>query len=150
MAGARCLEAASPGRSPGAQLHHRVPRCLLGLRDRADAHHGSPNPTPEALRDREEYEIEALGHGVDPDVPRELLARIVDDSVVEISAAEHRATHSAADDFRRWGRRGGLRTLALYGTAWFALLARKRWKKATAGDLAAYLTDTKEERCATT
>ena len=32
----------------------------------------------------------------------------------------------------RWGRLGGLETLALYGPGWFVLLARRRWEKITA------------------
>ncbi|HEX5975185.1 MAG TPA: hypothetical protein VFY57_08510, partial [Rubrobacteraceae bacterium] len=40
---------------------------------------------------------------------------------------EHRRLHQVASDFVRWGRRGDLRTLALYGMPYFSLLARFRW-----------------------
>jgi len=46
---------------------------------------------------------------------------------------EHCGTHEA--DFARWGRRGGLSTLRRYGTAWFSLLARRRWERVTAETL---------------
>jgi hypothetical protein len=49
---------------------------------------------------------------------------------------EHGTGHAQAGDFPRWGRRGGLRTLALYGPGWFALLARRRWEEITAEQLA--------------
>jgi hypothetical protein len=35
--------------------------------------------------------------------------------------------HQVASDFVRWGRRGGRRTLSLYGRPYFSLLARLRW-----------------------
>jgi hypothetical protein len=47
----------------------------------------------------------------------------------------HRAAHSDAGDFARWGRLGGLETFALYGPGWFVLLARRRWEKITAAQL---------------
>jgi len=37
-----------------------------------------------------------------------------------------------AEDFRRWGRRGGLTTLRRYGSDCFALLALRRWGRITA------------------
>ena len=43
------------------------------------------------------------------------------------STTEHRRLHQEASDFVRWGRRGGRRTLALYGRPYFSLLARFRW-----------------------
>jgi hypothetical protein len=45
----------------------------------------------------------------------------------EIPTTEHRRLHQEASDFVRWGRRGGLRTLSLYGRPYFSLLARFRW-----------------------
>jgi hypothetical protein len=47
--------------------------------------------------------------------------------LIEISTTEQRRLHQAASDFVRWGRREGLRTLALYGRPYFSLLARFRW-----------------------
>jgi hypothetical protein len=46
---------------------------------------------------------------------------------MEISTTEHRRLHQDASDFVWWGRRGGPRTLALYGRRYFSLLARLRW-----------------------
>lgn len=43
-----------------------------------------------------------------------------------------------AGDFARWGRLGGLETLRRYGRPWFALLARRRWKKVGAEALDLY------------
>lgn len=53
---------------------------------------------------------------------------------MEIQREEHREVH--AGDFARWGRLGGLATARRYGTAWMALLARRRWEKVTAEALA--------------
>lgn len=66
---------------------------------------------------------------MDPDVPRKELVALIEGSTVEIAGDEHRVGHSAAGDFARWGRLGGLETLRRYGRPWFALLARRRWKK---------------------
>lgn len=63
---------------------------------------------------------------------------MIEDSTVDLASDEHRAGHSQAGDFARWGRLGGLKTLALYGPGWFALLARRRWKKITVEQLAEY------------
>ena len=73
---------------------------------------------------------------MDPDVSREELENLIEASASPVPATEHRAGHSRAGDFARWGRRGGLRTLALYGPGWFALLARRRWEKISAEQLA--------------
>ena len=82
--------------------HHRVPRCLLRLRDRAEAH---TELDGEGLALWMDYELEALHFGVDPDVSREELAALVEGSTVEIPREEHRNGH--ASDFARWGRRRG-------------------------------------------
>lgn len=108
------------------QVHHQIPRCLLRLRDAADAS-GLDGAGFQAWLD---YEAEALEHGVDPDISRDELAELVDGSTVEMPADEHRTGH--AEDFRRWGRRGGLRTLTLYGAPWFTLLALRRHGKVKA------------------
>ena len=116
-----------------AELHHRVPRCLLRLRDRADS---CADPLgAEALALWMDYECEALLFGIDPDTPRDELAAMVKGSAVEIPRQEHRELH--AGDFARWGRLGGLATARRYGTAWMALLARRRWKKIGAEAFAA-------------
>jgi hypothetical protein len=58
---------------------------------------------------------------------REDLTALIEGSTREIPATEHRGLHQEASDFVRWGRRGGRRTLALYGRPYFSLLARFRW-----------------------
>ncbi len=109
------------------EVHHEIPRCLLRLRDRADA----AGLTGEGIEFALEYEHEARRWGVDPDIGRKELAALVEGSTVELPAGEHRNEH--AEDFRRWGRRGGLATVRRYGTAWFSLLARRRWAGAGSG-----------------
>lgn len=52
---------------------------------------------------------------------------MVEGSTCEIPTEAHRWLHQDAGDFVRWGRRGGLRTLARYGRPYFSLLARFRW-----------------------
>ena len=114
------------------EVHHRVPRCVLRLRDRADA---CADPlSAEGLALWMDYELEALHFGVDPDISRDELAALIESSTVEIPSEEHRDGH--ASDFARWGRRGGLATARRYGTAWFGLLARRRWERISAEELA--------------
>jgi len=113
------------------ESHHRVPRCLLGLRERADEGSGIDGEGIQAWLD---WESEAVRYGVDPDTPRERLAELVEGSTVEMGRDDHREEH--AGDFVRWGRRGGLATLQRYGSAWFSLLARRRWGRITAQQLA--------------
>jgi hypothetical protein len=118
--------------APREEVHHRVPRCVLRLRDRADA---CADPlSAEGLALWMDYELEALRFGVDPDMSRDELAALIEGSTVEIPREEHRDGH--AEDFARWGRHGGLATLRRYGTAWFSLLARRRWERITAEALA--------------
>ena len=70
--------------------HHRVPQCLLRLRDQADAH---PQLDGEGLQLWLDYEHEALRFGVDPDISREELAALIEGSTVLLSHEEHRAGH---------------------------------------------------------
>lgn len=44
-----------------------------------------------------------------------------------IPTTEHLRLQQEASDFVRWGRRGSLRTLALYDRPYFSLLAAFRW-----------------------
>lgn len=60
---------------------------------------------------------------------------LIEGSTVVLEGKAHRASHSAAGDFARWGRQGGLTTLNLYGRDWFTLLARRRWEKISAVQL---------------
>lgn len=113
------------------EVHHYVPRCLLGLFDRSI----SGELDAAGLQAWFDWEEEAFRYAVDPDISREDLVGLIDSSTALISAVEHRTGHSRAGDFIRWGRRGGLATLALYGRGWFALLARRRWEKISAAQL---------------
>ena len=113
------------------EVHHRVPRCLLGFFDRAVA--GELDAA--GLQAWFDWEEEAFRYGVDPDISREDLVGLIGSSAAPIPASEHRAGHSQSGDFVLWGRRGGLATLALYGRGWFVLLARRRWEKSTAAQL---------------
>jgi hypothetical protein len=124
-----------PG-TTSCEVHHRVPRCVLGLRDRADA---CADPlSAEGLALWMDYEVEALRCGVDPDMCREELAALIESSTVETARDEHRNGH--ASDFARWGRHGGLVTVRRYGTAWFGLLAARRWERITAEELSVVFT----------
>ena len=115
-------------------IHHRIPRCLLKVYDRG---HG-PGLEPKDLAAYFEWEEEAFRYSVNPDVSRDELTHLIKGSVVEIAEDEHKASHSAAGDFGRWGRLGGLKTLERYGRPWFALLGRRRWGRVSAEALACY------------
>jgi hypothetical protein len=100
-------------------VHYGVPRCLLGLFDAAAA---------EGLADRSEFDAEAARWGIEVRrLSREGLAKLIEGSTLEIPTPEQRRLHREEGDFVRWGRRGGLRTLAQYGPPYFSLLARFRW-----------------------
>ena len=82
-----------------------------------------------------EFEGLLLEFGLDPDVSRSELQEEIESSAVVVTYEEHRSEIHAAD-WPRWGRKGGLATLKRYGRGWFACLARRRWGRITAGDLA--------------
>jgi hypothetical protein len=105
-----------------AELHHRIPRCLFSLHERA-MNGGLDGAGVEAWL---EFEHEAMRYGVSVEISREDLAAIVEASTVLLAGEDHRNGHADAGDFARWGRRGGLRTLERYAHAWFAMLARRR------------------------
>jgi hypothetical protein len=113
------------------ELHHRVPRCLLTLRDKSDA--GALDGV--GFQAWLDYEHEAIRWGVDPDVSRDELAALVEASTVAIPRDDHCGIHRA--DFARWGRRGGVATLERYGRAWFVALARRRHGRITRAQLRA-------------
>ncbi len=101
-----------------AAVHHRAPRCLLRLFDAAAG----------GLADWSEFEAEAERWGIEVrGLSREDLSVLIEGSIREIPATDHRRLHQEASDFVRWGRRGGQRTLALYGRPYFSLLAGFRW-----------------------
>ena len=82
---------AAPAPASGLEeIHHRVPQCLLRLRDRADAHQDLDR---EGLQLWLDYELEALRYGVDPDVFREELVALIEGSTVSLSREKHRNDH---------------------------------------------------------
>jgi hypothetical protein len=99
--------------------HHRAPRCLLGHFDAAAA--GGLADWSELNAEAERLSIEVRG------LSREGLAAQIQGFTLEIPTTEHRTLHQEEGDFVRWGRRGGLRILSLYGPPYFSLLARLRW-----------------------
>jgi hypothetical protein len=103
-------------------VHQGAPRCLLGLFDVATG----------GLAEGSEFDAGADRWGIDArGLYREGLAALIAGSTHEIPATEHRRLHQEEGDFVRWDRRGGRRTLALYGRPYFSLLARLRWGRAT-------------------
>jgi hypothetical protein len=102
----------------GADVHHFAPRCLLGHFDAA----------ARGLADWSGFDAEAERWSIEVrGLSREGLAALIEHSTFEMPTTEHRRLHREASDFVRWGRRGGQRTLALYGRPYFSLLARFRW-----------------------
>ena len=111
----------APRPAAAVGVHHQIPRCLLGFWDRG---HG-PGLEAEDLQAWLDWETEAFRYGVDPDASREELAALIEGSTLKLPREEHRAIH--ADRWAEWGSLGGTETLRRYGTAWFSLLARRRW-----------------------
>ena len=112
------------------EVHHSVPRSLLGLRDQSDAH---PELDGEGIQLWLDYELEALRFGVDPDVSREELAALIEGSTMLLPRQEQRAGHE--NDFVRWSRRGELATLRRYDTSWYSLLTRRCWELLSGAEL---------------
>ena len=123
--------------SPREERHHRVPRCLLRLHERATSEAGDLTGDASGIEAWLEFEHEAMRHGVPVEVSRGDLEALVEASAVLVGAGEHRDGHSASGDFARWGRLGGLRTLQLYGSPWFKALALRRWGRISPADLEA-------------
>ncbi len=115
------------------ELHHRIPQCLLTLRDKADAHADIDGMGIQLWMD---YEWECYYHGIDPNLDRDTLAGMIERSTYWMTREDHRSGHS--EDFRRWGELGGRETCRRYGKPYFRLLALCRWNKATPEELAAY------------
>ena len=79
------------------------------------------------LADWSEFDAEIERWGVEVrGLSREELTTLIKCSTFEIPTTEHRRLPQEASDFVWWGRRGGLRTLVLYGRPYFSLLARFR------------------------
>lgn len=123
--------------APVRELHHRLPRCLLAMRDQADNH--PDRYSGEAMQMWLDYESECSRFGIHPDTDREILAAMIRNSAYYVRQQDHREYHESNGDFARWGRRGGLTTLRRYGSHWYALLALRRWEKITPEELAGYL-----------
>ena len=113
------------------ELHHRVPRRLLAAHDRLRSRQQLDGDALQAWFDYEELLFE---FDLDPDISREELEGRIEDSVVELPYEEHRHVIHGKD-WSRWGRMGGLKVLELYGSVYFAYLARRRWRKVSTGEL---------------
>jgi hypothetical protein len=111
------------------ELHHREPRCLFRIHDRAV----SGELDGAGIAAWLQFEHEAMRYGVDVEIFREDLAELVEASTVLLARDEHRNGHQS--DWQRWGRRGGLETARRYGSSWFALLALRRWGRISPADL---------------
>lgn len=116
----------------GREIHHRIPRSLLRLYDVVfwEEDGNMLNDPDTALhRAMVELEDECSRYGIDAhEVSRGMLEKMIKESEIELSWQQHR--HEAhAGDWSRWGRRGGLRVLELYGKEHFRALAMKRWSK---------------------
>jgi hypothetical protein len=116
-----------------AHIHHEKPRHLLRLH--REALTGELNGA--GVEAWLSWEDAAHRYGVPVEVGTDDLAELVESSTVLLPEEDHRNGHSLSGDFARWGRMGGLRTLQLYGTSWFALLALRRWDRISAADLEA-------------
>ena len=114
------------------EVHHRVPRHLLSAYDRMAAH---PEFDGEGIGLALEFVELAMRYGIEDadSLTREELAGKIESSRVELSGGEHREAHAA--DWPEWGSWGGKTTLARYGRRYFRHLARRRWRRITAGEL---------------
>ena len=87
----------------GADVHHDAPRWLLQLID----------ATAGGIAEWSEFDAEVERLGIEVrGLSREDLRALIESSTCEIPTIEHRTLHQDASHFVRWGRRGGLRTLA--------------------------------------
>jgi hypothetical protein len=118
--------------APKPEVHHAVPRCLLGLHDKAN---GTTTLDGESIQAWIEWEWEAMRWKVPVEISRLDLEELVERSEVVMEREKHRLIHES--DWQRWGRRGGLTVLGRYGSEWFALLALRRGGRITAADLEA-------------
>lgn len=120
----------------GTEIHHRIPKSLLKLYDicfNSDLDYADPltlnKPTTALAQALITFDEECSRYGINGrEISRGMLEMQIKDSEVQISKQQHRRQEHA-EDWKRWGRKGGLRTLQLYGTDHFRELARKRWRK---------------------
>lgn len=94
-----------------------VPRSLLDAYDLADSHEEFDG---EGIQLWFDFRMEAMLHGVDPDLSREELVEKVEGPTEEPAPT---------------GRAGGLATLERYGRGHFALLALRRWNRISPEEL---------------
>ena len=113
------------------ERHHAAPRCLLRLHEEAT----NSELDGAGFQAWLEWEWEAVRWGVPVEISREDLEELVETSGVALEREKHLLLH--ANDWQRWGRRGGLATLRRYGTSWYSALALKRWGRIFAEDLEA-------------
>lgn len=115
------------------EVHHKVPRHLLYAYDRMAAHEAFDG---EGIGLALEFLGLAMRYGIEDaeSLTREELAERIESSREELPREEHRKAHAA--DWREWGSWGGRATLARYGRTWFAHLARRRWGRISAEELA--------------
>ena len=121
------------GSAAKIEKHHRIPRRLLAAYDgmtRGTEIHG------EALQAWFDFEEMCLEHCLDPDASREELEAAVEASAVLIPYEKHRKVVHGTD-WPRWGKKGGLVTLARYGRSYYRLLALRRHGKITSAELRA-------------
>ena len=119
----------APTVSP-VEVHHAAPRCLLRLHETAT----SGELDGAGIQSWLEWEWEAMRWGVPAEIAREDLEGLIERSGVLLELEKHRLIHGS--DWQRWGRRGGLATLRLYGTSWYRALALKRWGRLDDSELA--------------
>ena len=112
------------------EVHHAAPRCLVSLHQRANEGTELDGGDIQAWL---EWEMEAMRWRVPVEIERADLEALVEASETVLEREKHRLLHEG--DWRRWGSRGGRETLRRYGTDWFALLALRRWGRASAADL---------------
>jgi hypothetical protein len=117
-------------REPREEVHHAAPRRLVSLHEPAN---GGTEITGEAIQAWLEWEMEAMRWRVPVEIERVDLEALVGASEEVLEREKHRLIHES--DWRRWGARGGRETLRRYGSEWFALLALRRWGRASAADL---------------
>ena len=127
-------------------MNSRDPQWLLRLFNAACAYTPVPGGvwSDEAWTLWELFEEEAARYGVDARITRDGLRELIQGSVVDLSREEPRG-EAHTGDRPRWGRLGGRATVERYGPRWYALLARRRWSKATPEELAAFISARRAE-----
>ena len=110
---------------------HADPRRLLGLHERADG----AELDGDGIQAWLEWEWEATRWRVPAEISRADLEELVERGWEALEEERYGPPHES--DRQRWGRRGGLATVRLYGRSWMALLALRRWGRIDKTDLEA-------------